>query len=206
MSDFTYEFENRNERLETYEWDNVWIDRANVENLNRVFYIGDSISCATRRVATAKAEGKLYFDGFGTSKALDNPYFQDSLRIFAKQQGTRKAVVFNNGLHGWHLDDETEYAKTYEEMINFLLKEFPGTPLALIATTHVASEDREERVIKRNQVMMLLAKKYDLPVIDFYAVTKEHADLLSADGVHLSKDGYALLAEELLKRVSEIIA
>ena len=206
MSDYTYEFENRSECLETYEWDNLWIDHANVENLNRVLYIGDSISCATRRVATAKAEGKLYFDGFGTSKALDNPYFQDSVRIFAKQQGTRKAVVFNNGLHGWHLDDETEYAKTYEEMINFLLKEFPKTPLALIATTHVAREDREARVIKRNNVMKALATKYGLPVIDFYTITNEHTELLSADGVHLSKDGYALLAEELVKRVGEIIA
>ena len=206
MSDYTYEFENLSECLETYEWDKVWIDHANVENLNRVLYIGDSISCATRRVATAKAEGKLYFDGFGTSKALDNPYFQDSVRIFAKQQGTRKAIVFNNGLHGWHLDDETEYAKTYEEMINFLLTEFPGTPLALIATTHVAREDREARVIKRNNVMKALATKYGLPVIDFYTITNEHAELLSADGVHLSKDGYALLAEELVKRVGEIIA
>ena len=206
MSDFTYEFENRNERLETYEWDKVWIEHANADDLTRVLYIGDSISCATRTVATAKAQGKLYFDGFGTSKALDNPYFQDSLRIFAKQQGTRKVIVFNNGLHGWHLDDEAEYAKMYEQMINFLLKEFPGTPLALLTTTHVANEDREKRVIKRNQVMADLAKKYDLPVIDFYTITKEHADLLSHDGVHLSKDGYALLAEELVKRVSEIIA
>lgn len=206
MSDFTYEFENRNERLETYEWDKVWIEHANADDLTRVLYIGDSISCATRTVATAKAEGKLYFDGFGTSKALDNPYFQDSVRIFAKQQGTRRAVVFNNGLHGWHLDDETEYAEAYEKMILFLLKEFSGTPLALLTTTHVANEDREKRVIKRNQLMADLAKKYDLPVIDFYTITKEHADLLSPDGVHLSKDGYKLLAEELVKRVSEIIA
>ena len=206
MSDFTYEFENRNERLETYEWDKVWIEHANADDLTRVLYIGDSISCATRTVATAKAEGKLYFDGFGTSKALDNPYFQDSVRIFAKQQGTRRAVVFNNGLHGWHLDDETEYAEAYEKMILFLLKEFSGTPLALLTTTHVANEDREKRVIQRNQLMADLAKKYELPVIDFYTITTEHADLLSPDGVHLSKDGYKLLAEELVKRVSEIIA
>ena len=206
MSTYTYEFENRNEKLETYEWDNTWIDHANLENLTRVLYIGDSISCATRIVATAKAEGRLYFDGFGTSKALDNPCFQDALRVFTGQQGTRKAIVFNNGLHGWHLDDETEYADAYEKMINFLLTEFPETPLALITTTHVASEDREARVIARNNVMKALAAKYDLPVIDFYTITSEHADLLSADGVHLSKSGYALIAEELVKRVCEIIA
>ena len=206
MSDFTYESETNDQKLETYEWDKVWIDHASTEGLTRILYIGDSISCATRRVATATAEGRFYFDGFGTSKALDNPYFKESVRIFARQQGTRKAIVLNNGLHGWHLDDETEYAEAYEDMILFLLKEFPGTPLALLTTTHVASEEREGRVIKRNRVMMALAQKYDLPVIDFYTITKEAPELLSGDGVHLSKDGYVLLAKELVKRVGEIIA
>lgn len=206
MGNLTYEFEDRRERLETFEWDRAWIEHANTNNLSRVFYIGDSISWATRGVATAKAEGKFYFDSFSTSKALDNPYFQDSVRMFAEQQGTRRAVVFNNGLHGWHLDDETEYAEAYEKMILFLLKEFDGTPLILLATTHVANEKREERVIKRNAVMMALAKKYNLPVIDFYAISKKNADQLSPDGVHFSKQGYVLLAEELVEKVSEIIA
>lgn len=76
----------------------------------------------------------------------------------------------------------------------------------LCAYARKARENREERVIKRNRVMKALTKKYSLPVIDFYTVTKEHADLLSHDGVHLSKDEYALLAEKLVKRVSEIIA
>jgi len=206
MGNLTYEFEDRSERLETFEWDRAWIEHANTNNLSRVFYIGDSISWATRGVATAKAEGKFYFDSFSTSKALDNPYFQDSLRMFAEQQGTRRAVIFNNGLHGWHLDDETEYAEAYEKMILFLLKEFDGTPLILLATTHVANEKREERVIKRNAVMTALAKKYNLPVIDFYAISKKNADQLSPDGVHFSKQGYVLLAEELVEKVSEIIA
>ena len=200
MSNLTYEFEDRSERLETFEWDRAWIEHANTNNLSRVLYIGDSISWATRGVATAKAEGKFYFDSFSTSKALDNPYFQDSVRMFAEQQGTRRAVVFNN------LDDETEYAEAYEKMILFLLKEFDGTPLILLATTHVANEKREERVIKRNAVMMALAKKYNLPVIDFYAISKKNADQLSPDGVHFSKQGYVLLAEELVEKVSEIIA
>ena len=84
-----------------------------------MLYIGDSISCATRRIATATARGEIFFDGFGTSKALDNSYYTDSLHLFAQQQGERKVVLFNNGLHGWHLDDESEYSKEYEKMICF---------------------------------------------------------------------------------------
>ena len=89
MSEFTYEAANSESRLETYEFDNVWWEHANTKGTPRVLYIGDSISCGTRRKATEVAENKIFFDGFGTSKALDNPYFADSIRMFAKQQGER---------------------------------------------------------------------------------------------------------------------
>jgi hypothetical protein len=75
MSDFTYEHNDIKTPLETYEWDNTWWDHAGTEGVPRVLLIGDSISVGTRRVATATAEEKIYFDGYGTSKALDNPYF-----------------------------------------------------------------------------------------------------------------------------------
>ena len=56
MSNFTYETENTTKKLEKYEWDNVWFEHTENETADRVMYIGDSISCATRRVATAAAE------------------------------------------------------------------------------------------------------------------------------------------------------
>ena len=62
----------------------------------------------------------------------------ESIRIFAKQQGYRNAVIFNNGLHGWHIDDNHQYPYYYEETINFLLDEFKDTPIAIVLTTSVA--------------------------------------------------------------------
>ena len=206
MADMTYEFEDRQQRLETYEWDNVWWEHANTVDVPRVLYIGDSISCGTRREATATAEGKIFFDGFGTSKAVDNPYYADTLRLFAKQQGKREVVLFNNGLHGWHLDDETDYAREYEKMVCFLMKEFEGTPILLVLTTHVANEERDARVQVRNRVVCELAKKYGLSTVDLYTLTKEHSELLGNDGVHLSKEGYQLLASTLVGRVKEFIS
>jgi len=205
MSKYTYEFENRNERLETYEWDHVWLDHATTEGTPRVLYVGDSISCATRRVATAVAENTILFDGFGTSKALDNPYFADALSLFAKQEGERRVVMFNNGLHGWHLEDETEYAEGYERMIQFLLKEFEGTPVVLLLTTHVTNAERDQRVMARNRVVSALAEKYHLPVVDLYSLTLKHEDLLSPDGVHFTKPGYQVIADELIKTVRSLI-
>lgn len=105
MSVFTYQTENHN-KYEGFEWDNAWLDHINDKEAKRVLYIGDSISCGLRSVATALSEEQIRFDGFGTSKSLDNPYFKESIRLFAGQQGKRDVVLFNNGLHGWHLEDK----------------------------------------------------------------------------------------------------
>lgn len=205
MSYLTYEAENCETPLETYEWDYVWWDHVDTSGTPRALYIGDSISCGTRKKATEVAENQVFFDGFGTSKALDNPYFEASIRMFAKQQGERAAILFNNGLHGWHLDDETEYRDYYEKMIDFLQTEFAGTPLFLVLTTHVANPDRDARVVVRNRVVSELAKKYGLPTIDLYSIVKEHNDLF-IDGIHLNADGYYLLANELVEKISKVIS
>ena len=203
MGNFTYEFENRSQHLEEYEWDYTWIEHADKVDLPRVLYIGDSISCATRNVATEIADGALYFDGFGTSKAVDNPYFPDAIRLFAKQQGARKAIVFNNGLHGWHLDDETAYGQSYEQFLKFLLAEFPGTPVFLALTTAVRSEKRTPRIIARNQAVLALGEKYHLPVIDLYSLVDQNRSLISQDGVHLTEDGYRHIGQEIVAQIQK---
>ena len=195
MSDFTYQ--TNNAPVETYEWDNTWLDHADDGETPRVLYIGDSISCNCRRVATELAEGKLLFDGFGTSKALDNPFLKDSIRLFGSQQGTRKAVLFNNGLHGWHLEDETDYRQFYEQTVEFLLSEFAGTPLYIVLTTHVSDKARNARVEARNRVAAEIAAQYDLPVIDLYAVSLTAKEYLR-DGVHYHTEGNRLLARAIV--------
>ena len=207
MSHFTYEQDNTDTRLETYEWDSVWWEQTGNREAGRVLYIGDSISCRTREAATRAAGGRLLFDGFGTSKALDNPYLFESVRLFARQEGERCAVLFNSGLHGWHLDDATEYPAAYEAAVRFLLSEFPETPLFLLLTTSVANAEREARVRARNAAVLAIAERYGLPVIDLYTVSADAAALRAHDGVHYTPEGYALfgecLARELLPAVTK---
>ena len=202
MDKFTVQKEN-SARYETYEWDNVWLEHADEPDRKRVLYIGDSISCGTRLIATAQTEKKILFDGFGTSKALDNPWFKDALHLFAVQQGQRSAVLFNNGLHGFHLDDETAYRNYYEDMVRFLLEEFNSTPLYIVLTTHIADPAQNRRVILRNQAARKIAETYDLPVIDLYAVTEAIPDQLT-DGVHLTETGYKALAREIIETLKNI--
>ena len=98
-----------------------------------------------------------------------------------------------------------EYARAYEEMIRFLLSEFDSTPLVLILTTHVADPERDARVCVRNRIVCELSRKYELGTVDFYKITNEKPHLLSSDGVHLSREGYELLANELVECVRETV-
>ena len=194
MSEFTYENKDTNFELETFEWDNVWLDHITDPTLPRILYIGDSISCGTRRVATIASGEKLLFDGFGTSKALDNPYFKESLLLFARQQPHRNAIIINNGLHGWHINDGEEYKNLYKNMLEFLMENFKDTPLYIVTTTHVANPEREQRVIARNKMALELAKELNLGVIAFDALSAKNPELVGGDGVHFTPDGYKALA------------
>lgn len=190
-------------QYETYEWDNTWIEHADKPELKRVLYIGDSISCGTRHIATGITECSILFDGFGTSKALDNPYFPEMLHLFASQEGRRDAVLFNNGLHGFHLEDKTEYRDHYEKMVQFLIREFAGTPVFILLTTHVSDETQNQRVIQRNQAARELAEKYGLPIIDLYTVSSAMPEQLT-DGVHFTQEGYQALAGTIIRSLETL--
>lgn len=201
MSDFTYEQNPTSTPLETYEWDNTWLDHASNAEVPHALYIGDSISCGTRRIATSCADGKMLFDGFGTSKALDNPFFKDAIRLFAAQQCRSDVVLFNNGLHGFHLDDDTDYRRYYFEMVEFLCSTFKGKPIYIVLTTSVADEEREGRVLLRNRVAREAAEKFNLAIIDLYSVSVNNSEHRSSDGVHFDSDGYRFFAEEIVKTI-----
>ena len=185
-------------KLETYEWDRTWIEKSEDINSKRVLYIGDSISCGTREALNAIKDNKILFDGFGTSKALDNPYYFPTLSLFAKQENHRNAVIFNNGMHGWHIKKQ-DYFKLYGEFLDKLIKEFPDTLIMLVLTTFVSNPDYQvDRVIERNIAVKQLAESKKLPVIDLYTVSEKNRNLQSGDGVHFTDDGYKLLADKVL--------
>lgn len=184
--------------LETYEWDSTWIEQSNNNTSKRVLYIGDSISCGTRTLANKISNGEILFDGFGTSKSLDNPYYFDSLLLFTKQVNNRDAVIFNNGLHGWHLSED-EYERLYEEFLDKLLNQFRDVPVIPVLTTFATNEMyHNNRVIVRNEIVRKMATAKNLDIIDLYTVSEKNKNLLCDDGVHFVDDGYKLLAEEVL--------
>lgn len=205
MSDFTYENKECNKTgniYERYEWDNVWIEYAIGHTGYHVLYIGDSISCQTRRIATAQTEERILFDGFGTSKGIDNPYFKNAIDVFAKQLPATDLVIFNNGLHGYHLNDTEEYGFYYEEMVRFLMERFQNVPLYIALTTCVRNEDEMKRMIQRNKTASEIADRHQIPVIDLFTITAENKHLLKEDGVHFLPEGYELVASTIIDAIS----
>lgn len=191
--------------LENYEWDNTWIEKTEQISKKRVLYIGDSISCGTRAQANKIADGDILFDGFGTSKALDNPFYFESLLSFAKQEPNRDAIIFNNGLHGWHVYED-RYEELYVDFVNELVDNFPNTLIILVLTTFVTNEEYHiDRVIERNEIVKKIAERFNLPIIDLYTVSKENKELISNDGVHLFEEGYRILANEVLSAVKKYL-
>ena len=202
MNTFTYESTDQKTPLEQYEWDNTWWETTGDITTPRVLYIGDSISCGIRRLATECSGNKFLFDGFGSSKAVDHPYLSHSIQLFAKQQNSRKIILFNNGLHGWHLDDATEYKNHFEKQVQFLLNEFYDTTVALVLTTCIGGE-RNQRVIARNRYVKEIAEKYNLPIIDLYTVSVENIHLQCDDKVHFTLEGYRIFAKKILTDINK---
>ncbi len=191
--------------LEDYEWDKTWIEKANDKTAKRVLYIGDSISCGTRTSANKLSNGEVLFDGYGTSKSLDNPYYFESLLAFAKQETERDAVIFNSGLHGWHLS-EAEYERLYADFVDKLLKEFTDVPLMIVLTTFPINKDYyPDRVIVRNEIARKVAAAKGLEVIDLYTVSHENKNLLCDDNVHFTEEGYDVLAKAVLENLKNRI-
>ena len=192
--------------LEQYEWDNVWMEHTEDRDSPRLLYIGDSISIPTRGHINALLRGAARVDGFATSKAADNPFFADAVRLFAAQQvAPIRAVLFNNGLHGWHLSDGEDYPRHYERLLKELRTIFPGAAFLLPLTTPVADPAQNGRVRARNRAAAAVAEALGLPTVDYYAAVSGLPSFLSADGVHLTDDAYRLLAETALAALKETI-
>lgn len=198
--DCTYETENTTSELETFERDNPWWEQAPDTKKTRVLYIGDSISYGIRRHATEISENTLLFDNFSTSKALDNPYFADSLALFAKQERYRSVVLFNNGLHGFHLNDSL-FERYYRKMIVYLKESFRNIPIMVVLSTTVGDTERRACIIRRNAIAQKIANENGLDVIDLFEASERMTELQTADLVHFNEEGFHALAKIVVDAV-----
>lgn len=205
MGRVTYAEQNHNNKLEDFEWDYLWWEHTEKEDACRVLYVGDSISFGTYPRANTCAEGRILFHNLATSKAVDNPFLLELLRLYANQPGEYQAVLFNSGLHGWHLEDTTEYLENYEKVMQGLKEIFPKSQIVVLTSTRVADKERSVRVQKRNESVKKVADKLGLSIIDLHAISEQCSDLQSDDGVHFTEEGYVCFAKYIIEQIEKMI-
>ena len=208
--EFTYQPKNTNQ-LERYEWDNLWFDNAPDMTTDRVVVIGDSISCGYRNKINEIANGRYFVDGIGTSKGVDNPSFPALIDYFMAQTKNVKVISINNGLHGWHLNED-EYEVHFTKLVDYISNKFEGVKLIMVTTTptfhyEYAEDypDNLDRITERNKRALKIAEKYNMTVCDLFAVVIDKPEAYLPGGVHFTPDGYKILAEECHKVISDLI-
>ena len=202
-NDYTYQEKITECPLEQYEWERIWFEDVYDTEAKRVLYIGDSISNATFPYATSEAGRNLIFNNFASSKGLDNPYYYPMIKMFIEQNERKDAIIINNGLHGWHLDDD-KYEELYLKLVENIKKCSPDTPIFIVLTTAVDdAREFSQRVPKRNERAIAVAKKADAGILDLYSVSKANKALLCDDGVHFIPEGYEVLGKEIIRALGE---
>ena len=208
MPNETYEFGVVSTHLETYEWDDIWWDHPEERDAKRILIIGDSISCGYRRAAMKINERCARVDGIATSKAVDNKTFYTLIDYFASLGLTYDAVFFNNGLHGWHLDNEGEFEKHFEALAVYIKEKFAPKQFFAVLTTPVRKSgntaehaERNKSVKARNAVIASVAERLGAEILDLYSPIEARAELYTQDGVHLLPEGYTLFAQTVLSKV-----
>ena len=162
--------------------------------------IGDSITCGYRDDVNELLGGEIYIDGYASSKAVDNPFLIPAIDLMIAQSNCFM-ILFNSGLHGFHLDEET-YRINYIKIVNHLMEKYPEKKLTLMTSTPVRDEENrkllsertEREVVVRNKVVKEIAADKGLDIIDLFGVMINEDYRLWRDIVHLYPEGNDKLA------------
>lgn len=182
---------------EAKEWTRLWYDEAPDRETPRVMLIGDSITAGYTQPVNQHLQGALRADSIAGSKALDHPFYNEEIDLFARQFGfDYRLIHFNNGLHGFHLSAQ-EYGRLYEQKVIWLLERFPGARLTLATSTAVnvcgpektLHPEKNPVVLARNEKVWAIAEKYHLSVDDLYSAMLDKPQWRTEDGYHYNAEG-----------------
>ena len=187
--------------LETYEWDDIWFDHATDTQQRRVIVFGDSISVNYRFPLVEALRGKFCVDNYGTSKAADNPFLKENMRLIMAQQ-KHDIIYFCSG-HGTHQSPQ-EYEDNTEKLVQWLLEDYPEKKLIIAGRIYSSYPPKEESCRQRNESLRRIAQRHDLAFDDLHALTFDRPDLLKEDKVHLNEAGQKVVAEHVAALILEL--
>jgi hypothetical protein len=197
---------------ENIEWSDFWWGNEGDKTKPRVLFVGNSITRGYYAAVSTKLAEKANCDRYATSRSLEDPaLFKETKMAMGKYN--HAVIHFNNGLHGWHLNNE-QYEKGLKKYVRFLKRhKTRNCKLVYSLTTPVPSSEegvkldpvRNEVVLQRNQIAMKIMQENGVQVIDLYGLMEPELEILnvSKGNVHYKKEGNdrmaGLISEEVLK-------
>jgi lysophospholipase L1-like esterase len=193
---------------ERIEWCDIWIIKAEKNDLPRVLLIGDSITRGYFSGVEKALGGQANCARLTTSRCICDPVFFDELDMVLRQYAF-DVIHFNNGLHGWGYT-EAQYRTAFPRLLHTLRRENPGAKLIWTTTTPVwvrANDDsprldgKTQRVRERNRIAMEFVGQANLAVDDLFALVIDHPEYYSSDGVHFNNEGKAAQTRQVAQSI-----
>ena len=186
---------------EYIEWTNLRWNNAPDAEKPRVLMVGDSIVAGHGDLVFDLVKDKLCIDYLATAKCVSDKDFMAELD-YMLSLNSYAAIIFNNGLHGWDIDDAV-YAENLREALTYLKAKTKllvwrsSTPIRTVGDLARFESARNPRVIKRNADAAAIARDLGLPVIDLYTPMAENPGLFCEDAIHYAPEGRKLQAETI---------
>lgn len=192
---------------EYIEWTNLrWLNAPDTVK-PRVLLVGDSIVVGHGEFVFELLKDKVCIDYLATAKCVSDSDYMTELD-YMLSRNNYAIIIFNNGLHGWDIDD-TVYAENMSETLTYLKTKTGllvwrnSTPIRTVGNVACFEVQRNPRVVKRNTDVAKIANKLDLPVLDLYALMAENPDFFFEDAVHYTQEGYKAQAKTIAAFINQ---
>ncbi len=199
----------KTEIRESIEWTNMRWNDAPDNCKARILLIGDSIVVGHERLLHDIVKDEYCIDSFATAKCVsDVDYMRELNYMFSCRD--YDLVIFNNGLHGFDIDDEV-YEKNLEEAITDLNKRVKklawrtSTPIRNKEDLNKLNAEKNPRVIRRNAFAAKVAANLDIPVLDMYSPMEKNVEYFSTDAIHYNEQGKEVQARMLADFIKKIL-
>ena len=206
----TYELENKN-NYERIEWDDIWRENAPEQNSKRILLIGDSIFHQSREKLNASFNGEINVDLLATSKSVADSAYPILIDYMAAQYDRYDVVIFNNGLHGFYLDNDG-YEENYRKLVKHIIEKLSKSKVLVSLSSTVRNPEnineflpKNDVCIARNSIARKIAQENNIEYIDTYSLVCDRPDLISADGIHLNETGVEMLVEMFSNKIRSLI-
>lgn len=200
----------KTEIRENIEWISIRWHNAPDTTMPRVLLVGDSIVAGhgTRTHELMKEE--LCVDFFATAKHVTDVEYMEEL-LFMMSRRKYDLILFNNGLHGFDIEDDL-YKPALKEVLATLKEKTPrlcwrtSTPILDKENLEEFNAERTPRVLRRNEDAAAVAEELGLPILDLYTPMAENKKLFCPDAVHYSEEGQQTQAQLIADFIKKQLA